>query len=122
MGLFDDVTCECPLPDGRDVVGRAFQTRSLGGGMDRFTITAAGRLIFHQHQYPPACDGAVRFGPAVRLADIDLNYHGDLELYGIDTAGHAAHYTVRFTNGAVEWIQPFNDLSAHREWLQRASG
>lgn len=118
MGLFDDVTCEYPLPDGREVAGRAFQTKSLRCCMDRLTITAAGRLILHQN--PPTGDG--RFARSAHLAGIDLDYHGDLDLYGIDLSGCAAHHAVRFTNGAVEWIRPFDDLSVlHRAWLQRAS-
>lgn len=116
--MFDDVTCEYPLPDGREVAGRAFQTKSLWCGMDRFTITAAGRLIFHQCQFQPPARGETSLGRPTHVGDIDLNYHGDLDLFGIDTAGRAARYVARFTHGSVEWVKPHDDISAaHRAWL-----
>mgnify|MGYP001806609543 CR=1 FL=1 len=116
--MFDDVTCEYPLPDGREVSGRAFQTKSLWCCMDRFTVTAAGRLIFHQHQYPEPGVGDTRLGRPWHVADVDLNYHGDLDLYGIDTAGREARYVARFTHGSVEWVRPYDDISAvPRAWL-----
>jgi hypothetical protein len=49
--MFDHVTCELPIPDGRNVPKDGFQTKSLQCLMDLFTITAAGRLIFHQRRY-----------------------------------------------------------------------
>ena len=48
MGMFDHVTCELPMPDGRELVKDSFQTKSLWCCMDLFTITAAGRLMFHK--------------------------------------------------------------------------
>lgn len=118
MGFFDEVACDFPLPDGREIAGRAFQTKSLWCGMDRFTITAAGRLIFHQFQYPASGDGGGRPRRPWHPSDIDLNYHGDLDLYGIDTAGRAAHYVARFTHGSVEWVRPSDDITAvRRGWL-----
>ncbi len=49
--MFDHVTCELPMPDGRELAKDSFQTTSLHCLMDLFTITAAGRLIFHQRRY-----------------------------------------------------------------------
>jgi len=43
MGLFDDVYCEADLPTGHPESERSFQTKSLGGCLDRFTITRAGQ-------------------------------------------------------------------------------
>ena len=38
--MFDHVTCELPMPDGRDVPRDGFQTKSLDKClMDLFTIT-----------------------------------------------------------------------------------
>jgi hypothetical protein len=123
VAFIDDVTCDYPIPDGREIAGRAFQTKSLWCGMDRFTISAVGRLIFHQYHYPPPPPGERRPGPAVHFADIDMNFHGDMYLQGADENGHPARYAVRFTHGVVEWVRPFDDLPAlHREWLMRAGG
>ena len=46
MGLFDTIRCDYPLPDPRlqDV---EFQTKSLDCAMQRYTITADGRLLRH---------------------------------------------------------------------------
>jgi hypothetical protein len=38
----DHVTCELPIPDGREMVKDSFQIESLWCRMDLFTITAAG--------------------------------------------------------------------------------
>ena len=117
--LFDEVMCEFPLPDAREIAGRAFQTNSLWCCRDRFTITAAGRLIFHQCPHPPHQPAQSQLvGRPGHASDIDLNYHGDLELYGSDTTGRMAHYVARFTHGSVEWVRPSDDISAaHRAWL-----
>lgn len=46
MGMFDEIRCEVPLPDAGDTAGIWFQTKSFPDpGMQRFTITSAGRLI-----------------------------------------------------------------------------
>lgn len=115
--MFDDVTCEHPLPDVRKVPGRAFQTKSLWCDMDHFTITAAGRLIFHRYQCLPP---GGRIARRSHVGDEDLNYHGDLVIYGVDAGDTLAQYAVRFTHGTVEWVRPLNDLPyLHRECLLR---
>lgn len=45
MGMYNEVVCEYPLPDGYDATGIVFQTDSLGSGGDRFTITRDGYLL-----------------------------------------------------------------------------
>src|SRR5438552_2557268 len=77
VGMFDHVTCELPLPDGREARKDSFQTKSLWCCLSRFTITAAGRLIHHQRRWVPASDTVPR--QLEHVADIDLDYHGDLE-------------------------------------------
>jgi hypothetical protein len=111
MGMFDHVTCELPMPDGREVVKDSFQTKSLWCCMDLFTITAAGRLIFHKRRYSTSRMSA-------HVADIDMDYHGDLEIHGSALDDAYARYAVRFTHGAVEWIRPLDALpQLHRFWL-----
>jgi hypothetical protein len=46
MGMFDEVYCHAPLPDGRKPHGTCFQTKSFPDPcMYRYRITSAGRLI-----------------------------------------------------------------------------
>jgi len=46
MGMFDEVQCEAPLPDGYEGPGERFQTKSFPDpGMQRYKITSTGRLM-----------------------------------------------------------------------------
>jgi hypothetical protein len=100
--MFDHVTCELPMPDGRNLAKDSFQTKSLECLMDLYTITSAGRLILHKRRY-----SASRMPEPI--ADIDMNYHGDIEIYTVDD-GRLASYALRFTHGTLEWIRPFDAL------------
>jgi hypothetical protein len=41
MGMFDEIRCEAPLPDGGDNAGIWFQTKSFPDTfMQRYTITS----------------------------------------------------------------------------------
>jgi hypothetical protein len=50
MGMFDHITCEPPLPDGREVERDSFQSKPLYCTMADF---AMGRLIHHTCRYEP---------------------------------------------------------------------
>ena len=78
--------------------------------MDRFTITASGRLIFHQRR-----DSTSRMPEPI--ADIDMDYHGDVEIYAMADDGKLARYAVRFTHGTLEWIRPFDALRESDHFL-----
>ncbi len=114
--MFDHVSCELPMPDGREVVKDSFQTKSLWCCLDLFTITAAGRLIFHKRRYSLA--SATEPPAPVHVADIDMEYHGDIEIYGSTRDQEFVRYAVRFTHGTVEWIRPYEQLpEVHQMWL-----
>jgi len=114
--MFDYVTCELPLPDGRHVPKDSFQTKSLWCSMDLFTITASGRLIFHKRRYYLFSEANSR--PPEHICDLDMNYHGDIKILGTAKDGSLACYAVRFTHGTVEWIRSFEQLpELHRIWL-----
>jgi hypothetical protein len=114
--MFDDLRCELPMPDGREVLNRSFQTKSLWCSLDRFTISATVRLIYHKRRFVSAPDGTPL--PAEHVADIDMDYHGDLAMYGETADGEGVMYVVRFTHGSVEWIWPFEQLTEiHQVWL-----
>lgn len=111
MGTFDHVTCELPMPNGSVAIRDFFQTKSLWCSMDHFTITAAGRLIFHRRLYSTS-------RMPEHVADIDMEYHGDIEIHGGTPDGASVRYAVRFTHGAVEWIRPLDSLpELHQFWL-----
>jgi hypothetical protein len=46
MGMFDEIQCDAPLPDGYISTGFRFQTKSFPGpAMQRYKITSTGKLI-----------------------------------------------------------------------------
>jgi hypothetical protein len=117
MGMFDNLQCDLPLPDGPEVPENVFQTKSFWRCLDQFTITAEGRLIFNERRSIPASkDNPASFVP---IADIDMDYHGDIEFYGITKDHIVVSYAARFTHGTVEWIRPFEQLpELHRQWIR----
>ena len=116
MGMFDYVRCEAALPDDRAAGEPDFQTKSLWCSMDQFTITAAGRLIYHKRRYSTASN--THSLEPIHVADIDMDYHGDLEMHGTTRDDDFVRYVVRFTHGTVEWIRPFEELpDIHWQWL-----
>jgi hypothetical protein len=122
MGMFDKLECNMAMPGGREP-GTLFQTKSLGCCMNRFTIIAEGRLIYHKRRLVSAPDREVRPGAsvpkwqAVPVADIDINYHGDIQIYTEGRDGAPMDYVVRFTHGGVEWIKSFDTLpKSHQGW------
>ena len=117
MGMFDEVRCELPTPDGREVLKDAFQTKSLWRSMDRFTITEVGRLLYHQRRY--VSNPKVSPLEPVHVADIDMDYHGDIEIYGEMPDGTGVSYAVRFTHSTVEWIRSLEELpELHQQWIR----
>lgn len=114
--MFDTIRCEMRMPDRQQVLECYFQTKSLWCSMDLFTITAEGRLIYHKRRYFEASDEKA-LSP-VHVADIDLDYHGDIEIHGVTLDSVFLRYAVRFTHGTVEWIRNFDDLpEIHQTWL-----
>jgi hypothetical protein len=120
VGMFDHIRCEMPLPDGRDVLKESFQTKSLWCGLNRFTITAAGRLIYHcdRRDALPSDTSGRASSRVVPTTDIEMDFHGDLAICGTTRNGEPAEYAVRFTHGTVEWIRAFDSLpEIRRLWL-----
>lgn len=88
MGMFDEIKCDAPLPDAKCSRDSLFQTKSLYNSMDYFTITAGGRLIFHEHHRELIDKSGLRY-KLIHVADIDMEYHGDVEFYGVAMDGGA---------------------------------
>lgn len=78
MGMFDDVKCEVPLPDGYN--GEWFQTKDFECSMlDKYVIRADGRLLRY---------------------DEDTNFHGILNFYDLKN-GVWHEYNAKFTDGKL---------------------
>lgn len=77
MGLFDDIRCDAPLPEGCERAGgkgRWFQTKDFPEPyLDKYAITADGRLV--------QLDGHDWSKEIQHLAD----YHGILNFYDYNT-------------------------------------
>lgn len=124
MGMFDEVKCNMPLPDGRTPPGSWFQTKSLCCSMAQYTITEAGRLIFHKRQYETDGEWEARPGitlPKYKLVheeELDMDYHGDISMCRLKDDDSFVEYAVRFTHGTVEWIRPYDELpEIHKTWF-----
>jgi hypothetical protein len=85
MGMFDYVHCAYPLPD-KEAQDIEFQTKDFHCLMTPFFITREGRLT------APSGD--------------DLDYHGDLYIYGGEEPFMHPwfEYVVRFTDGTVSKV------------------
>ena len=83
MGMFDEVFCDMPLPDGYNADGRAkLQTKDLNRNLDILRITADG-LLMMEKQYPreDTRPYPVHFNGTLRLCDIEGDINGPDELW-----------------------------------------
>jgi hypothetical protein len=81
--------------------------------MDSFTITRDGRLVHHKQHWKMAPSAKLErsAAPLITAApagDVDTDFHGDIRFGGSDAN---EDYVARFTNGTLEWIKPYKDLS-----------
>lgn len=99
MGMFDEIRCEAPLPDGFDASDEWFQTKSFPDRcLCRYTITKAGRLV--------------------DSAGNDLEPEGYLNFYTVDplpegdpeaeTRSRWREYRARFVSAQLETIVTVN--------------
>lgn len=114
--MFDDIQCLVPLPDGRFPTGTWFQTKSFDPSMNKFSITAEGRLVYHKYRYEPGvqehpADPSLSLYTSVHEADINMEYHGDVRIYTSTTENEFYEYVARFTHGTLEWIRPYDSKS-----------
>ncbi len=114
MGVYDEVRCKYPLPEGDEAAqDLVFQTKDFDNALQQYTITKQGRLIHHETEW--FMDEEVESmwgGPGLSArhrGDYDLDYHGDLNIYGGNVEPIEYDYTVRFTHGTVEWIKRVGD-------------
>lgn len=107
MGMFDTVIVECELPDSppKDLW---WQTKDLSCGMDKYKITADGRLMEELYRVEDRSDPnakglmALR-GCATRVNEgwKDLEFHGILRFYASTDDDQWFEYNAKFTDGKL---------------------
>lgn len=121
MGMFDDVQCDYPLPDGWH--GKGMQSKDFECEMTLYRITAEGRLTRQdsdwedvpkaERPYPDAAeDDWKRNIGARRRINIrwpDTNYHGIFNFYGGGFQNDWHEYNAKFTDGQLVEIVPVID-------------
>jgi len=108
MGFCDDLTMEKADPQYGISAGAVFQTKSLYAGGGHFMITADGRLVEHRYRYEPAVEPKFPLAKRVHIGDREIEFHGDILLYGAAADERFRELVVRFTHGRVEWIRPLD--------------
>jgi len=96
MGMFDELHCDAPLPDGFDASGATFQTKSFpDAGLCKYRITADGRLLdaWNRDCEP---DGYINF--------YTHDEHADPE-QADEFWRHWREYRARFRDGRLETIE-----------------
>lgn len=101
MGMFDDVVCEVPLPDGKS--GKHFQTKDFEPAyLEKYTITADGRLI-RDDPWWERPEGQ----PAKQM---DMDFHGVLNFYDYNTdTKERREFNAKFTDGKLAGIEAVTD-------------
>lgn len=87
MGMYDDIFCECDLPDDLGPEERHFQTKFLYRMMDRFTITKTGRLINHFARYVQDTNSPNGLFRMIPVDQQDMQFHGR-PTFGLRSALH----------------------------------
>jgi hypothetical protein len=122
MGMFDELTCEYPLPR-IDMQGRAFQTKDFECALWQYKITADGRLVCYPRRLEtnpdwiddPTNNGFSRYFGSMRSVpepDYEIDFHGDVYFYTHERENPANQmdygtlitFRARFTEGRVVGI------------------
>ena len=110
MGMYDDVRCEVPLPDGYE---GSFQTKDFECTLALLTITKEGRLITNG-----------RDGWDFDAADAprDLEFHGYFNFYDFNLRADPQwrEYRAKFTDGQLVAIEVVPDETASGTEARRA--
>ncbi len=115
MGLYDEITCEYPLPETGYLVPEGhdeWQTKDLENAMIRYRISREGRLMRRGEKWEWVDDPDRPLTQGYfKLVDhwwVDTEYHGDVEFYdsfSLPEGGRLwAEFRARFTDGVVSNI------------------
>lgn len=123
--MHDEITVEYPLPPSgyRVLPGHTFQTKSFEGLLQKYTLTADGRLVLHRERWEEVPEEERRFYGtprwdtplgkwfgsmrAVPVGDEEVPHHGDARFYdsfrveGEEGARVWIEYEARFTEGIL---------------------
>jgi hypothetical protein len=97
--MFDTVVFDMDVP-GYSFRGHEFQTKSLERCLDRYTVTAAGRLCLTGSDLMDEEPGT----PNDKSEGVDIDFHGDIRLVTLESGYQ--EYVARFTHGTLEWVRP----------------
>jgi hypothetical protein len=124
MGMFDYIKCDVPLPDG--FTGHGFQSKHFACELDKYTITADGRLVrryVSDHEPVPESEWQYKNpkGPLQEIwhessktkpvySECDMNFHGVFNFYTSsgkhdDGTFEWHEYTAKFTDGKLVKIE-----------------
>ncbi len=122
MGMFDDLVCEVPLPDGYH---GDFQTKDFDCGLDNYAIRSNGRLEVLRYELVKDLEAAAdKVWPYKRANEHwePVEFHGVIRFYGYDRDGLpplAPHdpsrwheYEAKFTDGRLISIELKDQPSA----------
>ncbi len=129
MGIYDKVRIDRAFPEHDLPAGSIMETKNLYAGMAEFYISLDGRLIERRCRFesdPDAIPVMPGWPPPLKriyTEEIDIDYHGDLCLYGYRSgAAESNKFVMRFTHGQLEWICPFDDYPKKNQDLLMEQG
>jgi len=99
MGLFDEIVCEYPLPDWPEGEEPSFQTKDLDCLLERYRITADGRLLTSRYR---------RGAEDTESRELHTECHGYLVFYAsLERNGEREwfEYRAKFTDGRLVDLQ-----------------
>ena len=97
MGMFDDVLCEQPLPDGYE---GEFQSKDFECLLDTYKISAEGRLLRREYEWVEADDAPLGIRKE-RRGWTDTEYHGTFRFYDYADDKSWHEYEAKFTDGQL---------------------
>lgn len=97
MGMFDDVICEAPLPDGYE--GR-FQSKDFDCELATYKITADGRLLRREYEWKNSPDAPLGIR-RVERGWTEVLFHGVLNFYDYADDKSWREYNAKFTDGRL---------------------
>ena len=96
MGLFDELRCKYPLPDGyEEYQDEVFQFKMFDPYMNLYEITNEGKL-------KQLSDWVYATPPEINKV---IDYHGDIVFYCSDKNNKLVNFKARFTDGKLQWIK-----------------
>ena len=98
MGMFDEVICNYPLPDGHNSLA-GWQTKDTPNqDLDWYTITEDGRLLESHHTHTGIPE---RPWSQSQAEEVEPPFDGDIYFYTNDDEGKWVEYCAAFRYGRV---------------------